>query len=159
MSLMHTLLHPSRLSSPARQSRDARTLERSGPPEKQAADQSAHKACLETIRELREENAILRQSADQFAALAERLQITLGHERARAARDASTPPRVNATDPAAISTLIEAEYRAIPNLRLTRWQAARLWNLDQAVCDTAITALLDKRVLRESSGGFIHLEN
>ncbi len=155
MSLMHT----SRLSSPVNQSRDARTMERSGPAEKQAADQSAHKACLDTIRELREENAILRQSADQFAALAERLQITLGRERGRTAREASTPARVTATDPASIATLIEAEYRAIPNLRLTRWQAARLWNLDQAVCDTAIATLLDKRVLRETSGGFIHLDH
>lgn len=154
MSLMPT----SHLSSPTSRSRDARTIERSGPAETQAVDQSAHKACLETIRELREENAILRQSADQFAALAERLQIALGRERARAAREASTPARVGATDPASIAMLIEAEYRAIPNLRLTRWQAARLWNLDQTVCDTAIATLLDKRVLREASGGFIRLE-
>ena len=53
---------------------------------------------------------------------------------------------------------IEAEYLAIPNLRLTRWQAARLWNLDQAVCDAAISSLVQRRVLRETPGGFVRSE-
>lgn len=153
MSLMHT----SRISSAPGQSRDLHAVDR-GSAEKQAADQSTHKACLETIRELREENAILRQSADQFAALAERLQIAIGRERARSARE-TTAPRAGATDPASIAPLIEAEYRAIPNLRLTRWQAARLWNLEQTVCDAAIATLLEKRVLRETAGGIVRLDH
>ena len=37
-----------------------------------------HKVCLERIRDLREENELLRKSADEFAALAERLQRALG---------------------------------------------------------------------------------
>ena len=39
-----------------------------------------------------------------------------------------------------------------------RWQAARLWNLDQTVCDAAISALVERRVLRETPGGFVRLE-
>jgi hypothetical protein len=50
---------------------------------------------------------------------------------------------------------IEAEFRAIPNLRLTKWQAARLWDLDQGECDEAIAALVRNRVLRETPGGFV----
>ncbi len=153
-----SLMSSSRTASSATQGRDARSLERTAPADWPAAEQSAHKACLETIRELREENAVLRQSADQFAALAERLQTTLRNERSKTARD-QTSPRTVASDPASISTLIEAEYRAIPNLRLTRWQAARLWNLDQTLCDAAISALLEKRILRETSGGFVRLDH
>ena len=57
-----------------------------------------------------------------------------------------------------ISMQIEAEYRSIPNLRLTRWQAARLWDLDQRECDEAIAALVRSRVLRETPGGFVRRE-
>lgn len=151
-----SMLPTSRLHTAPLRAHDARTLERSVPLERSTTDQASHQACLETIRGLREENAILRQSADQFAALAERLQLALGRE--RAARGAAGGMRLGPEDAAGISKQIEAEYSAIPNLRLTRWQAARLWNLDQAVCDAAITALVQRRVLRETPGGFVRSE-
>lgn len=150
------MMPTSRLHAAPLRAHDARSLERSVPLERSSTDQAAHQACLETIRGLREENAILRQSAEQFAALAERLQVALVRE--RAARGAPSPIRTGADDPVGISTQIEAEYAAIPNLRLTRWQAARLWNLDQTVCDAAISALVERRVLRETPGGFVRLE-
>jgi predicted RNase H-like nuclease (RuvC/YqgF family) len=122
-----------------------------------AADEAAHAACLETIRELREENESLRKSADEFAALAERLQRALVRERRRTDRDGSkgSPDRFDGNHVLTISMQIEAEFRAIPNLRLTRWQAARLWDLEQEECDAAIAALVKSRVLRETPGGFV----
>lgn len=142
---------------------EARTLERSAAPDRPlpdrpVADHAAYQACLETIRALQEENAILRQSADQFAALAERLQKALVRERARTGREV-LPWRGAADQAESVAQQIEAEYRAIPNLRLTRWQAARLWNLDQALCDAAIETLVRKRVLRETAGGFVRRED
>lgn len=152
MSMMPT----SRLQTAPLRAHDARSLDRSASLDRSSTDQVAHQACLETIRGLREENAILRLSADQFAALAERLQLALGRE--RAARGAASAMRPGSDDVASISMQIEAEYSAIPNLRLTRWQAARLWNLDQAVCDAAISSLVQRRVLRETPGGFVRSE-
>ena len=117
-----------------------------------------HKACLERIRDLREENELLRRSADEFAALAERLQRALVRERARNGRAGTNGRSDHGGEGNRILTVsmqIEAEYRAIPNLRLTRWQAARLWDLDQRECDEAIAALVRDRVLRETPGGFV----
>lgn len=122
--------------------------------ERSAAEQAAYEACMDTIRALQEENAVLRQSADQFAALAERLQKALTRERTRTSREAPIARRAG-DEPESVARQIEQEYRAIPNLRLTRWQAARLWNLDQVTCDAAIATLVDKRVLRETPGGFV----
>ncbi len=124
-------------------------------------DAAGHQVCLERIQELREENELLRKSADEFAALAERLQRALVRERGLARRAGSNG---SATEPAhgnhilTISMQIEAEFRAIPNLRLTRWQAARLWDLDQNECDAAIATLVRNRVLRETPGGFVRRE-
>ncbi len=120
-----------------------------------------HEGCLDRIRELREENELLRKSADEFAALAERLQRALARERARGGRagangSAGEPETGNRL--LTISMQIEAEFRAIPNLRLTRWQAARLWDLDQSECDAAIATLVRTRVLRETPGGFVKRE-
>jgi hypothetical protein len=120
-----------------------------------------HHACLEKIRELREENDILRKSADEFAALAERLQRALTLERAKTAREGAAGGPGDRTDANHVLTIamqIEAEFRAIPNLRVTRWQAARLWDLDQNECDEAIAALVRNRVLRETPGGFVRRE-
>lgn len=117
-----------------------------------------HQACLETIRELREENEVLRRSADQFAALAERLQRALVRERGKGPRDGSNGSSASPRDGSHVLTIsmqIEAEFRAIPNLRLTRWQAARLWDLEQGECDEAIAALVRSRVLCETSSGFV----
>jgi hypothetical protein len=123
-----------------------------------AATGTDHEACLERIRELREENEVLRKSAEEFAALAERLQGALVAERAKTTREGSAGRpgnRTNANHVLTISMQIEAEFRAIPNLRLTKWQAARLWDLDQSECDEAIAALVRNRVLRETPGGFV----
>jgi hypothetical protein len=123
-----------------------------------AATGTDHEACLERIRELREENEVLRRSAEEFAALAERLQGALVLERAKTTREGSAGRpgnRPDANHVLTISMQIEAEFRAIPNLRLTKWQAARLWDLDQGECDEAIAALVRNRVLRETPGGFV----
>jgi hypothetical protein len=121
------------------------------------AEEAVHETCLETIRELREENEVLRKSADEFAALAERLQRALVRERGKAARagSKSAADRPDGNHLLTVSMQIEAEFRAIPNLRLTRWQAARLWDLEQSDCDEAIAALVRSRVLRETPGGFV----
>jgi hypothetical protein len=124
-------------------------------------DAPGHQACLERISELREENELLRKSADEFAALAERLQRALVRERGRAGRATTKGTGAeagNANHILAISMQIEAEFEAIPNLRLTRWQAARLWDLDQDECDAAIATLVRNRVLRETPGGFVRRE-
>ena len=119
-----------------------------------------HKACVERIRHLRDENELLRKSADEFAALAERLQRALVRERARGGRAGTNGHGANSDGNRilTISMQIEAEYRSIPNLRLTRWQAARLWDLEQRECDEAIAALVRSRVLRETPGGFVRRE-
>ena len=95
------------------------------------------------------------RSANEFAALAERLQRALVRERGRTARQDASGHGGNRRDGNHVLTIsmqIEAEYRAIPNLRLTRWQAARLWDLEQGECDEAIAALVRRRVLRETPG-------
>jgi len=42
---------------------------------------------------------------------------------------------------------IEAEYREMPGLRLTREQVKRLWGLDDEVCNAVIEVLLARHVL------------
>lgn len=138
---------------------DVHSDERAGRAERPlSADVTDHGVCLEKIRELHEENEVLRKSAHEFAALAERLQRALVLERSRPGRDGSNARPGDQTDANHILTIamqIEAEFRAIPNLRVTRWQAARLWHLDQAECDEAIAALVRNRVLRETPAGLV----
>jgi hypothetical protein len=50
---------------------------------------------------------------------------------------------------------IEHEFRELPGLRLTRWQAARLWSLDPAECETVLTHMVAARVLRETLEGYM----
>jgi hypothetical protein len=47
--------------------------------------------------------------------------------------------------------VIQAEYREIPGLKLTRAQAQRLWGLDAETCEAMLDALIDARVLRRTS--------
>jgi hypothetical protein len=47
-------------------------------------------------------------------------------------------------------TLIQAEYREIPGLRLTKPQVRRLWNLDHTTCDALLEALERSRFLRRT---------
>jgi len=48
---------------------------------------------------------------------------------------------------------IEGEYREMPGLNLTASQAGRLWGLDGSTCAVALTALVERRVLRHTTGG------
>lgn len=50
---------------------------------------------------------------------------------------------------------IETEFRELPGLRLTRWQAARLWSLDVAECDVVLKHLVAARVLRETRDAYV----
>lgn len=50
---------------------------------------------------------------------------------------------------------IEMEFRELPGLRLTRWQAARLWSLDAAECDVVLKHLVAARVLRETRDVYV----
>ncbi len=46
--------------------------------------------------------------------------------------------------------LIQAEYREIPGLKLTKPQAKRLWGLDDHVCDTLLDTLIASRFLAKT---------
>jgi hypothetical protein len=46
--------------------------------------------------------------------------------------------------------VVEAEYREIPGLNLTRPQVKRLWGLDEATCDQVLGALESRHVLRRT---------
>jgi len=50
-------------------------------------------------------------------------------------------------------TRIEMEYREMPDLKLTYWQARRLWNLDDDVCEAALTKLVAAKFLSRASDG------
>lgn len=45
-------------------------------------------------------------------------------------------------------TLIQAEYRELPGLSLSKRQIQRLWGLDQVTCDALVDALQEARFLR-----------
>lgn len=49
--------------------------------------------------------------------------------------------------------LIQAEYREMPGLNLTKAQMQRLFGVDTSVCDTLVETLVAARVLRKSVGG------
>ena len=49
--------------------------------------------------------------------------------------------------------LIRMEYAELPGLKLTFWQAQRLWNLSDAVCAGARQALTDGRFLSRAADG------
>ena len=49
--------------------------------------------------------------------------------------------------------LIQAEYREMPCLRLTKPQMQRLWGLEQFVCDALVDALVGAQVLRPTTNG------
>jgi hypothetical protein len=52
-------------------------------------------------------------------------------------------------DPTFTETLrrVKAEYFEMPGLRLTRAQAARLWGIDERLCDAVLSALVEARFL------------
>lgn len=49
--------------------------------------------------------------------------------------------------------LIQAEYREMPCLNLTKPQMQRLWGLERHVCDALVDALVQARVLRRRLDG------
>ena len=52
--------------------------------------------------------------------------------------------------------LIQMEYLEMPDLRLTFWQAQRLWNLSAELCDRALTCLISAGFLaRTATGNYI----
>lgn len=53
-------------------------------------------------------------------------------------------------------TLIRLEYQEWPALTLTFWQAQRLWNLQDDLCERALAALVRDHFLTvTSSGSFV----
>jgi hypothetical protein len=48
---------------------------------------------------------------------------------------------------------IEGEYREMPGLSLTVSQAERLWGLDTSTCAFVLTTLVERQVLRQTTGG------
>ena len=52
--------------------------------------------------------------------------------------------------------LIRLEYYEMPGLSLTFWQAQRLWNLSDELCEHALQSLVRERFLvATSSGAFV----
>ena len=49
--------------------------------------------------------------------------------------------------------LIEAEYKDMPGLSLSKAQMRRLWGLEAVVCDALVDALVTARVLRRTVRG------
>ena len=66
--------------------------------------------------------------------------------------DRNTQPR---TTPAIHELLqrVEGEYREMPGLSLTMSEAERLWGLDRATCASVLTTLIERRFLRQTTGG------
>jgi hypothetical protein len=48
---------------------------------------------------------------------------------------------------------IRMEFVEMPGMRLTRPQARRLWNLNQAACDELLDALVEEGFLKQTSDG------
>ena len=48
---------------------------------------------------------------------------------------------------------VRMEYVEMPDLRLTPWQASRLWNLDQAACKAILMALIQDHFLSQTADG------
>jgi hypothetical protein len=46
--------------------------------------------------------------------------------------------------------LIQAEYREMPGLKLTKPQVCRFWSLEAAACDVLLDALVDTRFLAKT---------
>jgi hypothetical protein len=51
---------------------------------------------------------------------------------------------------------IRTEYAELPGLKLTFWQAQRLWNLSNERCERVLTSLTEARFLvRTHDGGYV----
>ena len=49
--------------------------------------------------------------------------------------------------------LIRMEYSELPELRLTFWQAQRLWNFSEELCERSLTALIAAGFLARTPDG------
>jgi len=49
--------------------------------------------------------------------------------------------------------LIRLEYHEMPGLQLTFWQAQRLWNLSEDLCERALNTLIGSGFLRRTRDG------
>jgi hypothetical protein len=52
-----------------------------------------------------------------------------------------------------IVELIRMEYAEMPGLRLTFWQAQRLWNVSEDLCDRALRVLIAAQFLNRTADG------
>ena len=68
---------------------------------------------------------------------------------------AGSIPSLETANLAAVSLRIRAEYHDMPGLSLTLPQAARLWHLEQGVCEHLLEALVAQGVLRKARGGYL----
>lgn len=50
-------------------------------------------------------------------------------------------------------SLIRSEYLEMPGLSLTAAQAQRLWHVDTASCDSALSELVEDKFLKRSKSG------
>jgi hypothetical protein len=50
--------------------------------------------------------------------------------------------------------LIQMEYAEMPELKLTFWQAQRLWTFSEELCERALTALIASGFLARTPDGF-----
>ena len=49
--------------------------------------------------------------------------------------------------------MVQAEYRDMPGLHLTKTQIQRLWHLDATACDAVLDTLVSQGFLRKTSRG------
>jgi hypothetical protein len=54
---------------------------------------------------------------------------------------------------ASILHRIRAEFLEMPGLRLTTWQASRLWHLDAGTCEAVLEALVFEQFLQCTAAG------
>ena len=48
---------------------------------------------------------------------------------------------------------VQGEYHEMPGLKLTEFQAQRLWGLDQRTCILVLTTLVEQQFLRRTAAG------
>ena len=57
------------------------------------------------------------------------------------------------TDLRDVVQLMEMEYKEMPELKLTFWQAQRLWNLPSGLCERALSSLSGSGFLMRTADG------
>ena len=48
---------------------------------------------------------------------------------------------------------IQSDFIEMPGLRLTAWQAQRLWNVDPVICDSLLSVLVETGFLTRATDG------